>query len=61
MALTAAPYKIAKYKQLLKTIDRLEPIVKDKVSKVFVIILKLFLSIMYRLEYMLGGIQLSNV
>ncbi|NXW87981.1 IL21 protein, partial [Alopecoenas beccarii] len=30
MALTAAPHKIAKYKQLLKTIDRLEPIVKDK-------------------------------
>nr|XP_005510723.1 interleukin-21 [Columba livia] len=29
-ALTAAPHKIAKYKQLLKTIDRLEPIVKDK-------------------------------
>ncbi|OPJ75810.1 interleukin-21 [Patagioenas fasciata monilis] len=27
---TAAPHKIAKYKQLLKTIHRLEPIVKDK-------------------------------
>lgn len=53
MALTAAPHKIAKYKQLLKTIDRLERIVKDKVSKVFVIILKLFSSITYCLEYIL--------
>ncbi|XP_009963437.1 interleukin-21 [Tyto alba] len=30
MALTAAPHKIAKYKQLLKTIKRLENTVKDK-------------------------------
>ncbi|NXD62678.1 IL21 protein, partial [Eolophus roseicapillus] len=30
MALTAAPYKIAKYKQLLKTIKLLETTVKDK-------------------------------
>uniref|UniRef100_A0A8C0G4P2 Interleukin n=1 Tax=Bubo bubo TaxID=30461 RepID=A0A8C0G4P2_BUBBB len=30
MALTAAPHKIAKYKQLLKTITRLENTVKDK-------------------------------
>ncbi|XP_052666500.1 interleukin-21 [Harpia harpyja] len=30
MAQTAAPYKIAKYKQLLKTIDLLETAVKDK-------------------------------
>ncbi|NXQ81830.1 IL21 protein, partial [Nyctibius grandis] len=30
MALTAAPHKIAKYKQILKTIRRLEPTVKDK-------------------------------
>ncbi|KFR05263.1 Interleukin-21, partial [Nipponia nippon] len=30
MALTAAPHKIAKYKQLLKTITRLETTVKDK-------------------------------
>ncbi|NXF30111.1 IL21 protein, partial [Nyctibius bracteatus] len=30
MALTAAPHKIAKYKQILKTIKLLEPTVKDK-------------------------------
>ncbi|KFQ38740.1 Interleukin-21, partial [Mesitornis unicolor] len=30
MALTAAPHKIAKYKQLLKTIERLETTVRDK-------------------------------
>ncbi|NWI68747.1 IL21 protein, partial [Todus mexicanus] len=30
VALTAAPHKIAKYKQLLKTIKLLEPTVKDK-------------------------------
>ncbi|KFW62965.1 Interleukin-21, partial [Pygoscelis adeliae] len=30
MALTAAPHKIAKYKQLFKTIERLETTVKDK-------------------------------
>ncbi|NXW16593.1 IL21 protein, partial [Circaetus pectoralis] len=30
MAQTAAPYKIAKYKQLLKTINLLETVVKDK-------------------------------
>ncbi|KAM6361111.1 interleukin-21 [Alca torda] len=30
MALTVAPYRIVKYKQLFKTIRQLEPIVKDK-------------------------------
>ncbi|NXN91023.1 IL21 protein, partial [Rhinopomastus cyanomelas] len=30
MALTAAPYRTAKYQQLLKTIDRLESTVKNK-------------------------------
>ncbi|NXW41255.1 IL21 protein, partial [Nyctiprogne leucopyga] len=30
MALTAAPYKILKYRQLFKTIERLETTVKDK-------------------------------
>ncbi|NWW50555.1 IL21 protein, partial [Pedionomus torquatus] len=30
MALTAAPYRIVKYKQLLKTIRRLEPTVRNK-------------------------------
>lgn len=47
MALTAAPHKTAKYKQLLKTIKLLETTVKDKVSEVFTIILKLFTSTMY--------------
>lgn len=47
MVLTAAPPKAMKYKQLAKTIDQLKDVVKDKVSKAFVLILKLFSSIMY--------------
>jgi len=53
MVLTAAPHKITTYKQILKTITRLETTVKDKVSKVFVMILKIFSSTTYCLEYIL--------
>lgn len=47
MVLTATSPKAMKYKQLSKTIDHLKDVVKDKVSKAFVLILKLFSSIMY--------------
>lgn len=50
MVLTATPHKAMKYKQLLKTIDQLKDVVKDKVSKLLVLILKLFSSIRYCLE-----------
>lgn len=50
MVLTATPQKAMKYKQLVKTIGQLEDVVKDKVRKVFVLILNLFSSIRYCLE-----------
>uniref|UniRef100_A0A8C3KQ18 Uncharacterized protein n=1 Tax=Calidris pygmaea TaxID=425635 RepID=A0A8C3KQ18_9CHAR len=61
MALTAAPYRIVKYKQLLKTIRQLEPTVKDKVRKnAATFVLKLFLPFLGILKLQPANSQVNS-